>query len=157
MDTKAGTALIVTPRSETFLLPANVGDAQGNVLSLNGNKTVSVTFVASLGNQPLAKANRMLVLYLTDLKNSGTVIEHEGNDSIILREYGELPILMRQGRVTMNFRIPGRPLPKVWALKYDGTRAREIIPTASTDGFSFSASAFTTPEVFSAYEVAWEQ
>lgn len=155
MDTAAGTARIITPRSETFLLPAGADRASGGLVSVSGNQTVSVTFAASLDARPLAKADRMLVLYLTDLKNAGTVVEHEGNDSVILRDYGELPLLMRQGKVEMSFRMAGRPLPKVWALKYDGTRAQEITPRASADGFSFAVSAFTDPKVFSAYEVAW--
>lgn len=155
MDTQAGTAVIVTPRSETFLLPASTAEARGEQVGVAGNDTISVAFVGSLGAQPLAKADRLLVLYLTDLKNDGTVIEHEGDDSIILRDYGELPLIMRQARVQLNVSAKGRPLPKVWALRYDGTRAREITPRATPDGFAIEVAAFTASDVFSAYEVAW--
>lgn len=157
-DTTAGSAQIVTPRSETFLLPAEVSDAEGACLRVSGNRTVSVCFAGSLDRRPLPVSGRVLVLYLTDLKNTGTEIEYDPKrkESVIVRNPGQLPLLVRQGKVEMTFKSHDRPLPQIWALRYDGSRSVKIEPRRTAEGFSFAAQAVTNPETFSAFEVTWQ-
>ena len=40
--------------------------------------------------------------------------------------------------------LPNHPLPQVWALKYDGTRAVKIPPKQIADGFFFAAQAVSS-------------
>ena len=95
-------------------------------------------------------------MYLTDLKNTATEIQREKDDAVVVRKYGSLPLLVQQGKVEMTFRMPGRPAPKIWALKYDGSRSLEILPKSTPDGFSFEAQAVINPETYALYELAWE-
>jgi hypothetical protein len=157
MDTASGSAQLVTPRSETFLLPADVGNATGHCVALSGNRSVAVCFAGSLDGRPLADSKRVLALYLTDLKNTGTTIEHEAKpkDSVIVRKPGQLPLLVRQGLIEVTFKLKDRPLPQVWALKYDGTRAVQLEPRRTADGFSIEMRAVTNPETFAAFELVW--
>jgi hypothetical protein len=155
LDATRGSAQILTPRTETFLLPATVSAATGSCVSLSGNKTPCVCFAASRDGRALADSRRVLVLHLTDLKSTGLAIEPEPKkkDSFIVRDPGHPPLLVRQGTIEISFKTNNRPLPKVWALKYDGTRAISITPRQTADGFAFAAQAVTNPEVFAAYEI----
>jgi hypothetical protein len=155
MDTATGAAQISTPRSETFLLPAEVSQSTGKRVSISGNTTVSVCFAGSLDGSPLPECHRALVLYLTDLKNTGTEIEYEPKERVVVRNPGHLPLLVQQGRIEMAFQMKDRPLPHVWALKYDGTRGAELQPRRTPTGFALSLQAVTDPETFCAYELVW--
>ena len=159
LDTAHGTAQIVTPRTETFLLPAEIGSATGQCVTVEGNQTVAVCFAGSLDGRPLAESGRMLALYLTDVKNTDTEVEYEAKpkDNVIVRNPGRLPLLVHQGRIEWSFQIKDRPLPHIWALKFDGSRAKELQPHRTAAGFSFEAKAVTDPETFCAYELEWER
>ena len=155
-DAQKGSAQIITPKSESFLLPAEVDSAQGNVVSVSGNATVSVSFAGSLDGQPLAASHKVLALYLTDVHNTGSQLDYTSDHAVIVRQIGTAPLLVHQGKITMTFHAPGRPLPEVWALKYDGTHAVSV-PVQKTDtGFSFDAQAVTNAQTFSAFELDWK-
>lgn len=155
VDQQEGTAQILGPLSETFLLTEKVNRATGPCLSVSGNSVVSVCFAGSLDRQPLVKSNRVLALYLTDLRNTGTVIEREKDGKIIVRRSGELPLLVHQGKADFAFTMPGRALPEVWALKFDGTRSMRLPVRSTKDGFAFTAQAVSDAETFGAFEVFW--
>jgi hypothetical protein len=105
----------------------------------------------------LTDSRRVLLLYLTDLKGTGTEVEYERQpkDSVLVRKSGALPLLVRQGTIEVTCQVPGHPLPHIWALKYDGSRAVRVDPRPTANGFSFAAQAATAPEVFAAYEFNW--
>lgn len=157
LDPKSGSGQISTARSETFLLADGTDQATGNAVSVRNNHTVAVCFAGSLDRRPLAESGRMLVLYLTDLKNTGTQIEPDPKaaDSVIVRQPGELPLLLRQASIELNFRHTGKTLPEIWALRYDGSRTQKLAPHPTADGFAFTAQAMTAPDTFAAYEVVW--
>ena len=159
LDAARGFAQIITPRTETFLLPANVRDAAGESVRISGNKSVGVCFAASRDGKPLSESRRVLVLHLTDLKASGLVLEPEAKkqDSFIIREQGRLPLLVRQNTLEVTFKRRTGKVPRVWALKYDGTREVEIPAHAIAEGIGFAAQAVTRAEVFGAFEVVWEE
>lgn len=155
VDPQTGYARILTPRSETFLMPEGLDHAEGHHVSLTGNDGISVCFAGSIDGAPLPESKRLLVLYLTDVKNTGTEIAHDDEGGMTVEKYGKLPLLIRQGRVNFSVKIPGRPLPEIWALKYDGTRAVRITPQEIEGGFTFEAQSVTAPDTFAAYELVW--
>ena len=116
-------------------------------------------FVGSRDKLPIPKSKHLLVLHLTDLKATGLTLDPDPTkkkESFIVQDRGHLPLLVQQGTVEISIQTTNPTLPKVWALRYDGTRAVEITPRASAGGFTFSAQAVTSAEVFGAYEVLWE-
>ena len=68
---------------------------------------------------------------------------------------GTIPFL-RQGKIEMTFKMKDRPLPQIWALRYDGSRSTKVEPRRTDDGFAFEAKAVTNPETFAAFEITWE-
>jgi hypothetical protein len=157
LDAARGFAQIITPRTETFMLPANVSEAEGPCVKLSGNTGVSVYFACARDGKPLKDSKRVLVLNLTDLKASGVVLEPEAGkkDSFIVKERGTLPLLVRQNVLRVGFKRAGDKVPRVWALKYDGTRAVEVAVKGTAQGVEFEALAVTKAEVFGGYEVVW--
>jgi len=157
LDVTHGSAKIVTPRTEAFLLPAEIGSARGNCVGVSGNESVAVCFAGSIDGRALADSRRVLALYLTDVKNTGTEIEYEPKNNVLVRNPGQMPLLVRQGRIEMAFQFKrDRPLPRIWALKYDGSRSVKIEPRRNAGGFSFAAQAVTDPETFAAFELVWD-
>jgi hypothetical protein len=157
IDAERGSAQIITPRSEAFMLPATVASAHGASVGVQGNSSVAVVFAGALDRRPLPESNRILALYLTEGRNTGTEIEYAPKELGLVRHNGTLPLLLRQGRVQMTFHTGDRPLPEVWALRYDGTRASELKPWRVPGGFACAMPAVSAPDVFSAYELLWNQ
>lgn len=157
LDGKSGSAKVITPRSEAFLIPGTVAQASGRCVQVTGNQSVSVCFAGSLDRRPLAQSNRVLALYLPDLKNTGTEVEYEQKPEgrVVVRNSGKLPLLVHQGRIKMTLQMKDRPLPQIWALRFDGERVAEIQARRTVDGISFDLQAITNPETFAAYEVVW--
>ena len=155
IDSVHGSAKIITPRSEAFLLPTEVEAADGVATSVAGNTSTSVVFAGSLDRRPLSESRHVLVLYLTETRNTGTVLEHVPKESGIVRRYGTLPLLVRQGRVELAFRSGTRPLPHVWALRFDGARSVELVPQRTSGGFTCVLPTLSSPDTFSAFELNW--
>jgi hypothetical protein len=158
LDVDRGTFQIVTPQSETFLLPAEVAEAEGTQLEVSGNRSAAVMFAGSLDDRPLKTSRRVLAMYLTDCHNTGTEIEYlqTPKENVAVLKYGKLPLLVEQGEINMRLKREG-PLPRVWALRYDGARSVEISPRATADGFCFDAQAVTKPDTYAVFEVEWKE
>jgi len=154
LDAAKGSFSIVTKRCECLMLPASLDSLDGDVFSVSANQTVATCFVGSMDGKPLRESRRMLLLYVTDQKNTGTVIERE-EGSVVTRRYGRLPLLALRGQVDCRFRLPGRTLPQVWALRYDGSRATQLPARKTDDGFAFTAQAVTSKDTYFAHELVW--
>ena len=158
-NVEAGSSQMITPRTETFLLSAATADAKGSIVSLSGNHSVSTCFAGSLDGRPLAESKRVLAFYLTDLKNTGTEVEdpHGKDGRVTIRNAGQLPLLLQQGKVTFSLKHSSDKLPQVWALKYDGSRATPVEPHTVAGAVVFDAQAVTGLEVFGAFELVWSE
>lgn len=154
LDAAKGSFSIVTKRCECLMLPASLDSLAGDVFRVSANRTVATCFVGSLDGKTLRESRRMLLLYVTDQKNTGTVIERE-EGSVVTRRYGRLPLLALRGQVDCRFRLPGRTLPQVWALRYDGSRATQLPARKTDDGFALTAQAVTSKDAYFAYELVW--
>ncbi len=158
VDENAGSCQVVTPCTETFLLSAATASASGANVSIAGSSSTATCFAGSLDRKPLEKSHHILILYLTDLKNSGTEIEdpHGKDGRVVVRKPGGLPLLLRRGKIGVALKHATGGTPKVWALKYDGSRAVEVGCRGTADGVAFDAQAVTSSEVFGVFEVVWD-
>lgn len=153
-DSGHGRVVISTPRSECLLLDKQTKNATGQFMTVNDNQLSSVCFAGSLDNLPLKQSRRILLLYLTDLKNTDTIVKMENTP--VIEEKGKLPHLVRQGKIKVGLKNQNRNVPQVWALKYDGSRKSEVKVTKSSDGFAFPVQAVTAKDAYFAYEIVWK-
>ncbi len=157
IDSAAGTSTITTPKSECLMLPAEAGRYTGKSFSVNSAKGgVATCFAGSLDGRELADSGHLIAFYLTDLRNSGCVLDYNADGLTYVRKLGAAPFLLRQGEAEFSLRSKRPGVPKVWALKQDGTRGGEIKAAKMPDGFSFKATAVTAPDAFFAFEIHWD-
>ena len=155
LDSKKKTFCIVTPKAECFMLPKGIKQIKGKNVVISGNNKISTCFVGSIDKQPIESSKRLLALYMTDIKNTGTVLK-QGVFGVEFIKIGKMPYLLKQGTVTFSVKSNNSTLPKIWALKYDGSRKVKITPKKIKDGFSFTVKAVSAKDAYFAYEIAWK-
>ncbi len=84
------------------------------------------------------------------------MVDYEKNSGAVFQKLGTMPFLLRQGEIIISVKTKNPGIPKIWALKYDGSRSEIITPKKSDGGFSFSARAVTNKNAYFAYEIIWE-
>ena len=111
-------------------------------------------WVQSCGRTPLAKAERLLVTHLTQLKNTDMKLGGEKNR--VLEAWGELPYLALCGSASVELAVaPGSW--RVWRLGTDGTRRGEVPSRFENGRLCFAAETAGDPaNATLLYEVARE-
>lgn len=115
---------VTTPRSEGAILDENARFA-GKVVSLENKKGRNVVFVTSRDGQPLLCSRRILLLHLTENKNSGMRFSNEGRK--VLLDWGKLPLLVRNGTVRATLCGDYRKY-RLYAVGVSGQRMFRITP-----------------------------
>lgn len=160
LDSADGAFAAVTPESECLLLQNGTEKMDGRVLAVSGNSSgVATVFASALDDMPLVKSKRMVLLYLTDLKNTGCIINWPENNSnfSVVYDQGRLPYLLKVGKIRVDFRVGDGALPEVYALKYTGERAFKIPVEKTAGGFAFTANAVSEADTYFAYEIVRPQ
>ncbi|MBR0458168.1 MAG: hypothetical protein IJJ26_02925 [Victivallales bacterium] len=141
---------VVTPTAESLLPKANTAQMDGDVLHVSQNTRAANFFLGALDKRPLRESRRMLLLYLTDLKNTGA--EYGKGNTLV--NYGKPPVLVQKGTVQMTLNLPKKPT--LWEVDYRGRRLAKV-PLEKTDGgWRASIHSYRSPESFYAYEVTME-
>lgn len=149
---KTRTFRAVTPRSEGFVAPAQTRLAGKFAEIVNGN-TFSAILVAAVDDRPLAGSDRILILHLTDVKNTG--MKFTGQDMSVLQSWGTLPQLMRRGEAEIT--LAARPGMKLYACGFDGSRKFEVPTEPAGNGkIRFTAKNVTDQGAIVAYELVRE-
>ncbi len=159
---------VLTPKSETFLIPVSGTSAQGNVVSITSISTPGICFLGSLDHGNLSQARRQLLLYLTDTQNSNsqiTYISHSTFNSwsgtLTLNALGTLGHLAQQGTAQFSIFAPELQnetqniAPRISVLSYTGTRQSSYSPTKSGANFTFPILAVTGSDAYFAYQLDW--
>lgn len=146
LDAGAGTATVVSARSESFVLAANT-QLTGTRVSVANDATpctVSVIAVAggAAGDFSLGNARRILVTHLTDALPTGTRFANEDRRQLL--SWGSLPQLVRRGTVTVGLDLPGTW--QAWAVDASGARVRSQPITHDGQGIWTLALATNGPD-----------
>lgn len=146
---------VVTPRSEVLIQkgPEQTGDA----LRVSGNTTFSTVFAAAIDEQPLRSSGRILVLHLTDIRNTGERFIWKDGQLITL-DVGRYPLLLRRGTAEITLQTTRETAPDIWALDPTGKRLRKIDGVILKDGaVTFTASTDMGDINALAYELSWPE
>jgi hypothetical protein len=103
----------------------------------------------SVDGKSLAASERILIVYSTDALNTGATFDSE--DRTVIREKGELPVLVQCG--TFNVSLKNRQAAgfKAWALGFDGVRREELVARNGGDTIGLTVDTATLrdgPTVF---------
>jgi hypothetical protein len=159
IDREARRLIVRTPRSEVFVLNATgtAATATGHVVTIRKETANAVTVaVMSVDGQPLADSSRILILHLTDAKGTNATFSNQKHT--IMEKWGEMPLLVRQGRAHLQLATHAADASAGWtlhALGTDGKRVGSVPVVLREGGLDFTldvmAASMETP-VF-AYEL----
>jgi hypothetical protein len=153
LERKANKFLVSTPFSEGFVLKADQ-ELKGEFASISNKLTFAAFLVCSIdGQEKLQESKRMLILHLTDAKNSN--MRFTGPDMNTCENNGELPVLVRRGKaeMTLNRDLNGFNL---YALKLDGSRLEKVPMKISEGKTQFTLKTDLNGTPIAAYELAKE-
>jgi hypothetical protein len=153
LNVKSNTFSVISGRSECFVLPAGI-DGNGKVMSVSGNTTFSTIFASSVDGKDLKNSNRILILHLTDIKNTKTKFFDKQHSQ--LGHIGVLPHLVRKGKANITMNVQETKMPILWAIDVTGKRLEKIKIEKTPKGFSFEINTASKEQSRMAYELIWE-
>lgn len=120
---------IRTPRTEAMTMEGGRREEIGR-FSVENSSVPACVGICSVTPDPIAASRRMVLVYSTEMVNTGMVV---GYDRQLMKDTGKSPALMRCGilSATLARERPGSL--SLFALGFDGTR-REQLPVSVTDG-----------------------
>ena len=138
---------VVTPRSEAFSLQAQ-GRGTGNFMTVQNRTIPGVFFAASMTAEPLKKSGRILLLHLTQVRNTG--MRFRDDTCTLLENYGRLPLLLRRAEAEITLAVPSG---RLYACSNGGKRLHEVPLKRLPDGtLSFLADNSSGTEPILVYE-----
>lgn len=141
----------VTPRSEGFVAPAGIR-MNGAFASVMNKDTFGAVLVASRDDRPLTESKRILILHLTNLKNTG--MRFSNPDMSVLERYGTTPLLMRRGETEIALNCSaGR---RLFACSFNGKRKFEVKTIYRNGRLCFTAKNLTPLGAVAVYELIKE-
>ena len=131
LNAKQGTFQVVTPRSEAALLPGGK-QSVGNCLSVSNRHGFGAFLAAAMDDAELRLSRRILLLHLTENRNSGQTFSSAKRE--VMESWGKLPLLVRRGVAEITLAGDFRGY-KLYAVGLTGKRLTELVP-AVNDGKS---------------------
>lgn len=130
LDCDAGSFLVKTPRSEGFVLPES-RQLKGVFAAVNNLDAFASILVASMDGKPLPESCRILILHLTEVKNSGMWFSDP--ELTVINNPGTLPLLVRRGRAELTLRLPPDSC-CIYPVGFDGVRQGSPLLLRQKDG-----------------------
>ncbi len=119
---------VVTPKTEAVSMTAGNRETLG-VLTVRATSSDACIAVTSVDGRPLTQSRRMVLVYSTEMVNTGMSV---GGGRARLVKLGRAPILMRTGTLSLALAGRGNPGWKLYALNLVGERT-ESLPVAYSD------------------------
>lgn len=150
LSTADGTLRIATPRTAGVIQPAGLTQSAGP-LTVATRGAFSAVWASALDGQPLTASRRVLLVHLTDVKNTGD--RFRGRDMKVLEGWGKLPYLARAGRADIALVLAGPAPVTVWRLDLTGKRIARVTAKQKDGTVRFTADTATRPEATFFYEL----
>lgn len=140
LDAPGNRLKVVTLKSEVLCLEE--GALAGTFLKVDNVDTFSSISVHSLDGKPLAESGSILLLHLTNAANTG--MRFRNADRTLLEDWGNLPLLVRNGKADATLAIPASPGLTVTQLNPDGSIKKAVPYKASGNGITLPLDASQT-------------
>lgn len=134
IDGSAGTFKIVTPKTEAFVIP-DQKSVSGNILTAESKEGFAAVSASAMDGETLESSKRILVMHLTDVKNSNTKFLNK--EMTVQETNGGAPSLVRSGKAEITMKLNGDV--EVYGCDLMGNRIESIPVTKNGDGFTFTA------------------
>ena len=149
LDRQQNTFKAVTSRSEGFILPEGKS-LSGNYATIENKLSYGTFLIAARDAAPLAESRRVLILHLTDTKNS--MSRYGTSDFTHLLDWGKLPVLLKRGEAVITLKAPAGL--NLYACRINGERIKKVPLKRIGEKIRFEAKTLTGPEPVLVYELA---
>lgn len=126
--------------AKTVLAVLPEGQATVGILSVHQPSVPVLVALSSIDGAPVESSKRMLLFVLTDAMNSGMKFADASRTELVT--LGQLPALLQRVSVKIDIKTKSPGPFKAYALSLAGKR-RDTIPTAASDGVSFTLDTGT--------------
>ena len=120
---------VVTPRTEAVTMLAGRSEPLG-ALEVKNSTADACIGATSIDGKPLAESDRIVLVYSTEMVNSGMILS--GSRASLIK-FGIAPALMRTGTLELSLRNAGSGM-VLYALAVDGTRVERLPLDPAVDG-----------------------
>lgn len=142
VNRRRGTVTVDTPcTAGGFVEEPGTIETRGLRADVAGDSTA--VWVSTLDGKPLAESGRLLLTLMSDVQNDG--IEYEDETMCVLRRWGKGGRIARRTRARVSLACNGSSVWKVYALRPDGSRKRELAYTREKDRLTFQADVAGDP------------
>lgn len=117
-----GSFKVVTPKTECFVIPQGQ-NMQGKALSIKNMSTFGTLAASAMDGNALCASKKVLLLHLTDVANTKMLFRNKSRS--LLDKWGELPHLVRKGKVQVELKNSNPDL-KLWAIDMTGKRIDKV-------------------------------
>lgn len=153
LEPDAAKFTVTTPNSEGALLNGKE-TADLSVLRITNRNGFAAFLAAAVDGKPLRESERILLLHLTESKNSG--MEFSESRRQVVNHLGKVPVLIRRGSAEVTLK---RPLDgfRLYAVDLTGKRTFEVpLKTVGSES-AFLLDTFAKEGVTLAYELVREK
>jgi len=148
INSRQETLQICTSFSEGFVL-SEKSVLHGNFASVE-NKIGRGSFLfASMDGKPLIESERVLIMHLTETRNSGMRFRDETCE--IIEDWGNLPYLAARGSAVITLKC--NPALRLFRCNTDGRRMGEITVSRTQNGIYFNCENFIEKNPVFIYEL----
>ncbi len=132
LDAGSQRLVVNTPTVAGLCATRYEGPVSAGGLTVQSASASSSVSLISRDEKPLGASGRLLLVIATDAHNTGDT--YSDSEGATLTKRGELPVLMRTGRFTIDItRDSSAPQLKAWVLAMDGSR-RDMLATKNLQG-----------------------
>lgn len=129
LRTKENLIKVITEKTEGVSLEAGKAETMAN-LTVLGSSVPAAIATCSIDGKPLASSSRIVLVYSTDVANSGMELSE---NRVTMRKVGTLPILMKTGKLSATLKNTSASKLSLYVLRIDGTR-QEKLPLGVENG-----------------------
>lgn len=151
VEARDGIMTVAAPKTVGLAGPAETSRALGP-LTVTLKQAWASLWVSSLDDKPISDSERLLLVHLTDLKNTGE--RFRGQDMKVHEEWGAGPRLARAGSATLRLAHRDAKQYEVWRLDLTGKRVAQVPVTVMDGALEFAIATAGPKDATLYYEIA---
>jgi hypothetical protein len=150
LEATAGILTVVTTRTVGAAGPEGTMRRLGP-FTVFFNRSWAALWATALDEQPLPESDRILLVHLTDIKNTGMKLS--GKDHQVLEAWGRTPYLVKTGTASVSLCHRRAATLRIWRLDLSGRRVSRVPSRALHGAIEFTVTTATRPDATFYYEI----
>lgn len=150
LNANAGQMTVTTPRSVCVVM-SDQGTVTAGDVTVKNQGHFGTVFVSSLDEQTITQTERLLVMHLTDVANSGLTFANRLHTKLV--DWGKQPHLIRKGKMLLTIQRNNPKQDRVWRVNMAGERLAEVPVKILTNAIAFEINTHHADGNTMVYEI----